>query len=32
MGLFSKKNYDDINEYAYYLALCDEIRESLLNK
>ena len=26
------KNYDSIKEYAYYLALCDEIRESLLNK
>jgi hypothetical protein len=26
------KNYDNIKEYAYYLALCDEIRESLLNK
>ena len=28
----STKNYDDIKQYAYYLALCDEIRESLLNK
>ena len=26
------KNYDNIKEYVYYLALCDEIRESLLNK
>ena len=28
----SIKNYDNIKEYAYYLALCDEIRSSLLNK
>ncbi|MBQ2639476.1 MAG: DUF4428 domain-containing protein [Bacilli bacterium] len=28
----SLKNYDRIKEYAYYLALCDEIRSSLLNK
>ena len=25
------KNYDNIKEYAYYLALCDEIRETLLS-
>lgn len=28
----SMKNWDDIREYVYYLALCDEIRSSLLNK
>ena len=28
----SIKNYDSIKAYAYYLALCDEIRASLLNK
>ena len=26
------KNYDDIKEYAYFLALCDEIKTTLLNK
>ena len=26
----SLRNYDDIKEYAYYLALCDEIRTTLL--
>lgn len=26
------KNYDDIKEYAYYVALCDEIKTTLLNK
>lgn len=26
------KNYDRIKEYAYYLALCDEIRTTLLSK
>ena len=26
------KNYDNIKEYAYYLALCDEIKTTLLNK
>ena len=26
------KNYENIKEYAYYLALCDEIRMTLLNK
>ena len=25
------KNYDSIKEYAYYLALCDEIKTTLLN-
>lgn len=27
----SLRNYDDIKEYAYYLALCDEIKTTLLN-
>ena len=26
------KNYDSIKEYAYYLALCDDIKTTLLNK
>lgn len=26
------KNYENIKEYAYYLALCDEIKTTLLNK
>ena len=26
------RNYDNIKEYAYYLALCDEIKMTLLNK
>lgn len=26
------KNWDAIREYAYYLALCDDIKETLLNK
>ena len=28
----SIKNYENIKEYAYYLALCDEIKTTLLNK
>jgi len=28
----SLKNYDNIIEYAYYLALCDEIKTTLLSK
>ena len=28
----SMKNFDQIKEYVYYLALCDEIRSTLLNK
>ena len=27
----SLRNYDDIKEYAYYLALCDDIKTTLLN-
>lgn len=27
----SLRNYDNIKEYAYYLALCDEIKTTLLN-
>ena len=28
----SLRNYDNIKEYAYYLALCDEIKSTLLNQ
>ena len=32
LGLARVEDKADIKEYAYYLALCDEIRSSLLNK